>query len=59
MEFTKYNFIKQKHEGILEIYPQKAGNTMVLNKVLLELQKDYTLIQIFTGYIRAFKKFKK
>ena len=59
MEFTKYNFIKQKYEGILEIYPTKASNTIVLNKVLLELQKDYTLIQIFTGYIRAFKKFKK
>ena len=56
MEFTKYNFIKQKYEGILEIYPQKAGNTMVLNKVLLELQKEYNLVQIFTGYIRAFKK---
>jgi hypothetical protein len=55
MEFTKYNFIKQKYEGILEIYPQKATNTMVLNKVLLELQKEYDLVQIFTGYIRAFK----
>ena len=56
MDFTQYNFIKQKYDGILEIYPQKAGNTMVLNKVLLELQKEYSLIQIFTGYIRAFKK---
>lgn len=55
-EIKSFNFIKQNYEGILEIYPQKATNSMVLDKVLYELQKDYDLIQVFKGWIRAFKK---
>ena len=55
-DFLEYNFIKEKYKGILEIYPTKATNHIVFNKVLRELQKDYNLIQVFNGWIRAFKK---
>ena len=55
-DFLEYNFIKEKYDGILEIYPTKATNYMVFNKVLKELQKDYNLIQVFDNWIRAFKK---
>ena len=55
-DFLKYDFIKQNYPDILEIYPTKATNHMVFNKVLRELQKDYNLIQVFDGWIRAFKK---
>ena len=48
--------IKMQYQGIIEIFPQKFLNTFCLNKFLLELQKDYELIQIFPGLIRAFKK---
>ena len=55
-DFLKYDFIKQNYEGILEIYPTKASNHIVFNKVLRELQKDYNLIQVFDNWIRAFEK---
>lgn len=51
-----YNFLKQNYEGVIEIYPTKCMNTMVLDKVLLELQKDYELVKLFPDWIRAFKK---
>lgn len=51
-----YNFLKQNYEGVIEIYPTKCMNTMVLDKVLLELQKDYELVKVFPDWIRAFKK---
>ena len=55
-DFLKYDFIKQNYPNILEIYPTKAGNTIVLNKVLFELQKEYELVKVFNNWIRAFKK---
>ena len=55
-EILTFNFIKQNYKRIIEIYPQKATNTMVLDKVLLELQKTHKLIKITNDWIRAFKK---
>ena len=43
-EILHFNFTKQNYDGIIEIYPHKATNTMVLDKVLLELQKEYELV---------------
>lgn len=54
-EILSFNFTKQNHKGIIEIYPQKATNTLVLDKVLIELQKDYKLVKITNDWIRAFK----
>jgi hypothetical protein len=51
-----YDWIKEKYKDILEIYPRKCLNTQVLNAKLLELQKEYNLVQIFPDWIRAFKK---
>ena len=56
ININDYDWIKQKHEGVLEIYPRKCMNHIVLNKVLLELQKEYELVQVFSDWIRAFKK---
>ena len=56
ININDYDFLKSNYKGIIEIYPTKCMNTMVLNKVLLELQKDYDLVKVFTGWIRAFKK---
>lgn len=56
IDITKFDFLKQNHDGIIEIYPTKCMNTMVLQKVLLELQKDYELVKVFPDWIRAFKK---
>ena len=55
-EILQFNFTKQNYDGIIEIYPQKATNSMVLDKVLLELQKEHDLVKITNGWIRAFKK---
>ena len=55
-EILQFNFTKQNYDGIIEIYPQKATNSMVLDKVLLELQKEYKLVKVFNDWIRAFKK---
>ncbi len=55
-EILQFNFTKQNYDGIIEIYPQKATNSMVLDKVLLELQKDYDLVKITNDWIRAFAK---
>lgn len=54
-EILTFNCIKQNYEGIIEIYPTKCTNTMVLDKVLLELQKTHKLIKITNDWIRAFK----
>lgn len=55
-ELLKYDWIKEKYEGVLEIYPKKCLNHVVLNKVLFELQEDYELIQVLNDWIRAFKR---
>lgn len=55
-EILQFNFTKQNYGGIIEIYPQKATNSMVLDKVLLELQNEYDLVKVFDGWIRAYKK---
>lgn len=54
-ELLKLTFVKKEHEGIYGIYLRKANNTHVLNKVLLELQKNYKLYKIFDDYIRAIR----
>ena len=56
IDVNKFDFLKQIYDGVIEIYPTKCTNTMVLDKVLLELQKDYDLVKIFPDWIRAFKK---
>ena len=56
IDITKFDFLKQNYDGIIEIYPTKCMNTMVLDKVLLELQKDYELVKLFPDWIRVFKK---
>lgn len=56
IDISKYNFLKQNHKGIIEIYPTKCMNTMVLNKVLIELEKEYDLVKITNDWIRAFEK---
>ena len=56
IDINKFDFLKQNHDGIIEIYPTKCMNTMVLDKVLLELQKDCQLVKITNNWIRAFKK---
>lgn len=55
-ELLKFDWIKEKHEGILEIYPRKCGNDFVLNGILRKIQKDYELVKVFDDWIRAFKK---
>lgn len=55
-EFLKFDWITEKYEGILEINPTKCLNTIVLNSVLLKIQKEYELVQLFPTRIRAFKK---
>ena len=54
-----YNFLKSKYNGIIEIYPTKCMNIMVLDKVLIELEKDYDLVKITKDWIRAFVKDKE
>lgn len=56
IKIEDYNFLKSKYNGIIEIYPTKCMNTMVLNKVLIELEKEYDLVKITNDWIRAFKK---
>ena len=56
ININDYDFLKSNYKGIIEIYPTKCMNTMVLDKVLLELQKDYDLVKVFPDWIRAFKK---
>lgn len=52
-DLLKFDFVKEECNGCYGIYPQKANNTYVLNKVLLELQKTHKLYKIFDDYIRA------
>lgn len=48
------NLIKQRYQGIYEIYPTKFMNTMVLNKILLYFQNhNYELIKVSNNWIRA------
>ncbi len=54
-ELLKYGFVKKEYEGIYGIHLRKANNTYVLNKVLLELQKNYKLYKVFEDYIRAIR----
>ena len=49
-------WIKEKYNGILEIYPTKCLNTLVLQKKLHELDKDYELVQITNDWIRALRR---
>ena len=56
IKIEDYNFLKSKYSGIIEIYPTKCMNSMVLNKVLIELEKEYDLVKITNDWIRAYKK---
>ena len=56
MDYTQYEFIKQKYNGILEIYPRKAMNSFAYEKVLYEISKEYNIVKVFDGWLRAFKK---
>jgi hypothetical protein len=49
----------ERYVGIIEIYPHKVTNSEVFNAALAEIGKDYNLVQIFPGWIRAFKKHEK
>lgn len=55
MNNNNCNWIVQKYDGVLEIYPTKCLNTEVLNAKLKELSNDYTIVQVFSDWIRAFK----
>lgn len=56
-QYSQFDWIKQHHTGILEIYPTKCGNELVLQRVLRKLSNEgYELVQIFNDYIRAFKR---
>ena len=55
-EILQFNFTKQNYDGIIEIYPTKCMNSMVLDKVLIELEKEYDLVKITNDWIRAYKK---
>ena len=56
MDFTQYDFIEQKYNGILEIYPRKAMNSYTYEKVLYDISKEYNIVKVFDGWLRAFKK---
>lgn len=56
ININEYSWIKQNYEGVIEIYPSKCMNTLVLEKVLYELKKEYELVKIFNDWIRGFKK---
>lgn len=59
-DYLKHDWIKQKYDGILEIYPTLCTNTMVLDKVLLDLQNDgYEVVKICNAWIRAFERSSK
>lgn len=50
------NWIKQKYEGVLEIYPTRCLNSQVLDAKLMELSNNgYNLIKVLPDWIRAFK----
>lgn len=49
-------WIVERYEGIIEIYPTKCMNSFVLEKKLQELSKTHDLAQITKDWIRAFKK---
>lgn len=51
--------IQMKYDGIYEIYPRKAHNTIVLEAALQTLAKTHDITQIFNDYYRAFPKKKK
>lgn len=55
MDYTQYEFIKQKYNGILEIYPRKAMNSFVYESVMRKLNKTHKLFQITSDWIRAFE----
>ena len=56
MDYTQYEFIKQKYNGILEIYPRKAMNSYVYEEVMKTLNKTHSIHKIFDDYLRAFEK---
>ena len=56
ININDYDFLKSNYTGIVEIYPTKCMNTLVLNKVLSELEKDYDLVRITNDWVRAFHK---
>ena len=56
MDYTQYEFIKQKYNGILEIYPRKAMNSYVYESVMRKLNKTHKLFQITSDWMRAFEK---
>ena len=56
MNIENFNFLKEKYNGIIEIYPTKCTNTKVLNKVLVDLSKTHNLVRITQDWIRAFEK---
>lgn len=56
MDISQYDWIKQKYDGIIEIYPTKCLNSDVFKKVLFELQQEYYIIKIFNDYYKGFKR---
>ena len=56
MDYTQYDFIEQKYDGILEIYPRKAMNSYTYEKVLYEISKKYNIVKVFDQWLRAFEK---
>lgn len=50
-------YCKIKYKGIIEIYPRKFINSIVLESLLNFLQdKNYNIIKITNNWIRAFER---
>jgi len=55
-EILMFDFVKCKYEGIYEIYPRKASNSITVEHVLAKLVKEgYTIYKIFDDWYRAMK----
>ena len=52
-ELLKFDFVKEHTNGDYSIFISKATNTIVLNKVLYEIQKTHKLYRIFDDVIKA------
>lgn len=55
MNINDYDFLEEKYKGIIEIYPKRCMNTMILDKVLIELSKTHKIVKICNDWLRAFE----
>lgn len=55
MNINDYDFLEEKYKGIIEIYPKRCLNSMVLDKALIELSKTHKIVKICNDWLRAFE----